>query len=127
MKQLRLDPIECDGHGLCAELFPEWIQSDDLGYPIIDDRPIPSNLLSVFEVGDERLQLRAGDDPAPVRHAHDRRLADHAAAANDSQDLRVGVELLAEVVSRERRDRLVGDCGFGTPPSPFGPWQLMQP
>ena len=22
---------------------------------------------------------------------------------------------------------LSGDCGFGTPPSPFGPWQLMQP
>jgi ferredoxin len=44
MKQLRLDPIECDGHGLCAELFPEWIQTDDWGYPIIDDRPIPSNL-----------------------------------------------------------------------------------
>ena len=20
-----------------------------------------------------------------------------------------------------------GDCGFGTPPSPLGPWQLMQP
>ena len=22
---------------------------------------------------------------------------------------------------------LSGDCGFGTPPSPFGPWQLTQP
>jgi hypothetical protein len=22
---------------------------------------------------------------------------------------------------------LSGDCGFGTPPSAFGPWQLMQP
>ena len=22
---------------------------------------------------------------------------------------------------------LSGDCGLGTPPSPFGPWQLMQP
>lgn len=44
MKQLRLDPIECDGHGLCAELFPEWIQADDWGYPIIDQRPIPPNL-----------------------------------------------------------------------------------
>ena len=22
---------------------------------------------------------------------------------------------------------LSGDCGFGTPPRPFGPWQLMQP
>jgi hypothetical protein len=22
---------------------------------------------------------------------------------------------------------LSGDCGLGTPPSPFGPWQLTQP
>jgi len=22
---------------------------------------------------------------------------------------------------------LSGDCGLGTPPSPLGPWQLMQP
>jgi hypothetical protein len=22
---------------------------------------------------------------------------------------------------------LSGDCGFGTPPRPFGPWQLPQP
>jgi hypothetical protein len=22
---------------------------------------------------------------------------------------------------------LSGDCGFGTPPSAFGPWQLIQP
>jgi ferredoxin len=44
LKQLRLDPIECDGHGLCAELFPEWIRVDDWGYPIIDERPVPAGL-----------------------------------------------------------------------------------
>jgi ferredoxin len=43
-KQLRLDPIACDGHGLCAELFPEWIELDDWGYPIIDARPVPDSL-----------------------------------------------------------------------------------
>jgi ferredoxin len=43
-KQLRIDPIACDGHGLCAELFPEWIALDDWGYPIIDERPVPSAL-----------------------------------------------------------------------------------
>jgi ferredoxin len=31
----------CTGHGICAELFPEWISLDDWGYPIIDPRPIP--------------------------------------------------------------------------------------
>ena len=43
-KQLRVDPIACDGHGLCAELFPEWIALDDWGYPIIDARPVPTGL-----------------------------------------------------------------------------------
>jgi ferredoxin len=43
-KQLRIDPIACDGHGLCAELFPEWIVLDDWGYPIIDERPVPNEL-----------------------------------------------------------------------------------
>jgi ferredoxin len=44
MKQLRVDPIACDAHGLCAELFPEWIELDDWGYPIIDQRPVPASL-----------------------------------------------------------------------------------
>jgi ferredoxin len=36
-----VDPIMCDGHGLCAELFPERIHLDPWGYPIIDDKEIP--------------------------------------------------------------------------------------
>ena len=44
MKRLQLDPIACDGHGLCAELFPERIELDDWGYPIIDPRPVPREL-----------------------------------------------------------------------------------
>ena len=43
-KILRVDPIACDGHGLCAELFPEWIELDDWGYPILDPRPVPAGL-----------------------------------------------------------------------------------
>jgi ferredoxin len=43
--RLRVNPIACEGHGLCAELFPEWIELDDWGYPIVDDRPIPPGLL----------------------------------------------------------------------------------
>ena len=41
---LRVDPIACDGHGICAELLPEWIRLDDWGYPIVDSRPIPADL-----------------------------------------------------------------------------------
>jgi ferredoxin len=43
--RLRVNPIACEAHGLCAELFPEWIELDDWGYPIIDDRPIPPEML----------------------------------------------------------------------------------
>jgi ferredoxin len=42
---LRVDPIACVGHGLCAELLPERITLDDWGYPIIEDGPIPNDLL----------------------------------------------------------------------------------
>ncbi|MGZ4389527.1 MAG: ferredoxin, partial [Gaiellaceae bacterium] len=41
---LRVDPTACQGHGLCAELFPEWIEADDWGYPIVDSRPVPRGL-----------------------------------------------------------------------------------
>ena len=44
--RLRLDPIACDGHGLCAELFPERVTLDDWGYPIVDDTPIDGALLA---------------------------------------------------------------------------------
>jgi ferredoxin len=42
--RLRVNPIACDGHGLCAELFPERVTLDDWGYPIVDDSPIPRSL-----------------------------------------------------------------------------------
>jgi ferredoxin len=44
-KQLRLDPIRCDGHGICAELFPEGITLDDWGFPMVRTGPIPADLL----------------------------------------------------------------------------------
>ena len=42
---LRVDFIACDGHGVCAELFPEWIRLDDWGYPIVSDDTIPEALM----------------------------------------------------------------------------------
>lgn len=45
MTTLGINPIACEAHGLCAELFPEWIALDEWGYPIIDERPIPAGLL----------------------------------------------------------------------------------
>jgi ferredoxin len=43
-RTIRVDPIACDGHGLCAELFPERISLDDWGYPIVDASPVPDGL-----------------------------------------------------------------------------------
>jgi ferredoxin len=43
-KKLRVNPIDCAGHGLCAELLPELIALDEWGYPILADQPVPSSL-----------------------------------------------------------------------------------
>ena len=43
-RSIIVDPIACDGHGICAELLPEIIQLDDWGYPIIDPQPVPPHL-----------------------------------------------------------------------------------
>jgi ferredoxin len=44
--RIRVDPIACTGHGLCAELLPERIALDEWGYPIVDGEPIPTALLA---------------------------------------------------------------------------------
>jgi len=40
LTRIRVDPIACDGYGLCAELFPERIELDEWGYPIVDPDPV---------------------------------------------------------------------------------------
>ncbi|HSC74303.1 MAG TPA: ferredoxin [Gaiellaceae bacterium] len=42
--RLRVNPIACDGHGLCAELLPELVRLDDWGYPIVDTDDVPRQL-----------------------------------------------------------------------------------
>jgi len=44
MSTLRVNPIRCEAHGLCAELFPEWIRLDEWGYPVINPEAIPRAL-----------------------------------------------------------------------------------
>jgi len=41
---LRVNPINCTGHGVCAELLPELVSLDEWGYPIIDKQPVPPAL-----------------------------------------------------------------------------------
>ena len=42
---LRVNPIACTGHGMCAELLPELINLDRWGYPILASAMIPGSLL----------------------------------------------------------------------------------
>ena len=44
--RLRVDPIACEGRGLCAEILPELITLDDWGFPIIRDGDVPDPLIA---------------------------------------------------------------------------------
>jgi ferredoxin len=61
--RLRLDPVACTGHGLCAQLLAERIRLDEWGYPIVDGRPLPAELeeharLAARECPTRALRLR---------------------------------------------------------------------
>lgn len=43
-ERLRVNPIMCDAHGLCAELLPELVRLDRWGYPIIESADVPPEL-----------------------------------------------------------------------------------
>jgi len=42
--RLRVNPIACSGHGVCAELLPELISVDEWGYPLLADADVPRGL-----------------------------------------------------------------------------------
>jgi ferredoxin len=42
--RVTINPITCDGHGLCAELLPELVELDDWGYPMLTGREVPPHL-----------------------------------------------------------------------------------
>ena len=41
---LRVNPITCEGHGLCAELLPELMTVDEWGYPDPVTTEVPRSL-----------------------------------------------------------------------------------
>jgi ferredoxin len=45
-QRVRVNPIACEAHGMCAELLPERISLDEWGYPIVDERPLPAALIA---------------------------------------------------------------------------------
>ena len=60
------DPTTCDGHGVCAELFPERIRLDPWGYPIVDGHDIPGHL-------EEHARRAAAACPRLALHLMERR------------------------------------------------------
>jgi ferredoxin len=44
--RLRINPITCAGHGICAELLPEVIELDPWGYPIAPAADLPGGLVA---------------------------------------------------------------------------------
>jgi len=69
---LRVNPIACTGHGVCAELLPELISLDEWGFPIVDPAPVPPALdlearRAVAACPALALKLTRTDAPRPVR------------------------------------------------------------
>ena len=73
-KVLRVDPVACDAFGYCAELLPEIVSLDEWGYPIIDRRGIPPELvdLAYRAVRDCPRRALSIADSEPVRAGGDR-------------------------------------------------------
>jgi ferredoxin len=42
---LRVNPIACRAHGLCAELLPELVDLDEWGYPMLPEGTVPGDLV----------------------------------------------------------------------------------
>lgn len=71
-KQLRVNPIRCEAHGVCAELLPELIHLDKWGYPILASRTVPDGLeplarRAVMLCPTLALLLERAGEPAPAR------------------------------------------------------------
>ena len=43
-RTLRVNWIACQARGLCIEMFPELVDADDWGYPMIADVAVPAAL-----------------------------------------------------------------------------------
>ncbi len=48
---LRIDPVACDGIGICAHLAPDVVRMDTWGYPMLPADPLSA--------GDQRQAVRA--------------------------------------------------------------------
>ncbi|HVA07401.1 MAG TPA: ferredoxin [Acidimicrobiales bacterium] len=47
--RISVDPVACEAYGYCAELLPEAISLDEWGYPMVDEHPLPPELLALAQ------------------------------------------------------------------------------
>jgi ferredoxin len=48
-RELKVNPVACQAHGMCIELLPELISADPWGYPLIAPGPVPEELLPLAQ------------------------------------------------------------------------------
>ena len=61
MSELRVNPIMCEGHGLCAELLPEWIDLDDWVWPYFHSAGTKNSFLISDSKLDGMLDAQRGE------------------------------------------------------------------
>ncbi len=72
LDQVRVDPIACDGIGMCAHLAPGVIAVDRWGYPVLPVEPISGRDLRAARAAATACPRRAlflESDPLPPRVA----------------------------------------------------------
>ncbi len=94
-RRLRVNPIACDGHGLCAELLPELVRLDEWGYPIVSSQPVPQRL---------EKHARRAVDACPTLAL----LLERAAETDDPAPSPQGLGKAPDRGGRGRRDRAGG-------------------
>lgn len=58
-QRLRVNPIACEAHGMCAELLPEQVVLDEWGYPVVGDAELPAELLGLARQAVDACPTRA--------------------------------------------------------------------
>ena len=113
---LRVNPIACTGHGMCAELLPEVIELDRWGYPILASPVVPRSLLN------HARRAAAGlPHPGPAHRGEDRQ-APVSPDARDSVPLLVGAAAAGVDIGRGGRRTAPRRPGRTPPSSPSSRW-----
>jgi len=58
-QHVRVNPIACDAHGMCAELLPEQIVLDEWGYPVLGGEELPAHLIELAKQAVQACPTRA--------------------------------------------------------------------